>query len=229
MSDIYLCINNKRFIVIILSAFNKGGVGKTTLAVHVAGLLAESGRVLLVDCVDQHDAFSFYCRQDPKKDLLPQRAKNNERLTVIWNPDQKPVTRITEPTEYEHTVLDINSPNEDTVRGIIENYPDMILLPINDQALALDKLGDTLGIVAAMQKTNHRSQVRIVPLGATKRRIDECLAQIDEKPADLQITKRIKKHQREFTDALRNGQFVWDYQGCEYVRDILQESITLSH
>jgi Mrp family chromosome partitioning ATPase len=61
----------KRTIVIILSAFNKGGVGKTTLAVHVAGLLAEQGRVLLVDCVDQYDAFYFYCHQEPKNVLIP--------------------------------------------------------------------------------------------------------------------------------------------------------------
>ncbi|MDM8560666.1 AAA family ATPase [Candidatus Parabeggiatoa sp. HSG14] len=58
--------------MIILSAFNKGGIGKTTLAVHVADLLAEQGRVLLVDCVDQYDAFNFYCRQKTKNELIPQ-------------------------------------------------------------------------------------------------------------------------------------------------------------
>ncbi|MEK8016754.1 MAG: ParA family protein [Candidatus Parabeggiatoa sp.] len=211
--------------MIILSAFNKGGVGKTTLAVHVAGLLAETGRVLLVDCVDQYDAFAFYCRQEPKNVLDSQRAKENERLTVIWNPDQTRITRLVEPSEYEHIVLDINSPNEDTVKVIVENEPDIILLPINDQALALDKLADTLAIVAAMQKTNYHSKVRIVPLGATKARIEECLAQIAVKPTNLQMTKRIKKHRKEFPDALQTGKFVWHYNDCEYIRDILQETI----
>ncbi|RKZ44120.1 MAG: ParA family protein [Candidatus Parabeggiatoa sp. nov. 3] len=211
--------------MIILSAFNKGGVGKTTLAVHVAGLLAENGRVLLVDCVDQFDAFSFYCRQEPKSEFDSQRAKNHEGLTVIWNPDQTRITRLVEPSEYEHIVLDINSPNEDTVKVIVENEPDIILLPINDQALALDKLADTLAIVAAMQKTNYQSRVRIVPLGAIKTRIEECLAQIAVKPTNIQLTKRIKKHPKEFPDALQTGQFVWHYEGCEYIRDILQETI----
>jgi chromosome partitioning protein len=211
--------------MIILSAFNKGGVGKTTLAVHVAGLLAEEGRVLLVDCVDQYDAFSFYCRQQPENVLVPQRAQKNERLTVVWNPDKTRITRLVEPSEYEHIVLDINSPNEDTVKVIVENEPDIILLPINDQALALDKLADTLAIVAAMQKTNYHSKVRIVPLGATKARIEECLAQIAVKPTNLQMTKRIKKHLKEFPDALQTGQFVWHYNDCEYIRDILQQTI----
>ncbi|EDN68563.1 ParA family chromosome partitioning protein [Beggiatoa sp. PS] len=212
--------------MIILSAFNKGGVGKTTLAVHVAGLLAEQGRVLLIDCVDQYDAFSFYCHQVPKNVLEPQRAEEHEQLTVIWNPEQKRITRLVEVNEYEHIVLDINSPNQDTVKAILENEPDMILLPINDQALALDKLSDTLAIVATMQKTNYQSKVRIVPLGATKARIEECLTQIAvDKPEDLQMTKRIKKHPKEFPDALRTGQFVWNYEGCEYIRDILQETI----
>lgn len=212
--------------MIILSAFNKGGVGKTTLAVHVAGLLAEDGRVLLVDCVDQYDSFSFYCRQEPKKELEPQRAKENERLTVVWNPDQTRITRLVEPSEYEHIVLDINSPNEETVKGIVENEPDIILLPINDQALALDKLGDTLAIVAAMQqKTNYHSKVRIVPLGATKTQIEKCLAQVASKPENLQMSKRIKKHPKEFSEALRTGQFVWNSNGCEYIREILQNTI----
>jgi len=211
--------------MIILSAFNKGGVGKTTLAVHVAGLLAEQGRVLLIDCVDQYDAFSFYCHSVPKNVLEPQRAEEHEQLTVIWNPEQKRITRLVEVNEYEHIVLDINSPNQDTVKAILENELDMILLPINDQALALDKLSDTLAIVAAMQKTNYHSKARIVPLGATKARIEECLMQIEVKPKDLQITKRIKKHPKEFPDALRTGQFVWNYEGCEYIRDILQETI----
>jgi len=211
--------------MIILSAFNKGGVGKTTLAVHVAGLLAETGRVLLIDCVDQYDAFHFFCRQEPQNELVPQHAKNNENLNVIWNPDQKPISQLVESSEYEHIILDINSPNEDTVKVIVDNEPDIILLPINDQALALDKLGDTLAIVAAMQKTNYHSQVRIVPLGATKARIEECLAQIAVKPTNLQMSKRVKKHLKEFIDALRVGQFVWHYDGCEYIRDILQEAI----
>ena len=211
--------------MIILSAFNKGGVGKTTLAVHIAGLLAEQGRVLLVDCVDQYDAFSFYCHQVPKKDLESQRAIKQERLIVVWNPDQKRISKLVELDTYEHVVLDINSPNQDTVKGIIENEPDIILLPINDQALALDKLSDTLAIVAAMQKTNYHSKVRIVPLGATKARIKENLMQIAIKPEDLQMSKRIKRHPQEFSEALRTGQFVWNYEGCEYIRDILQETI----
>jgi hypothetical protein len=111
------------------------------------------------------------------------------------------------------------------VTGIVENEPDIILLPINDQALALDKLGDTLAIVAAMQKTNYHSQVKIVPLGATKARIEDCLAQIAIKPENLEMTRRINKHPKEFTDALQAGQFVWNYDGCMYIRSILQNTI----
>ena len=144
---------------------------------------------------------------------------------MVWNPDRTRITRLVEPSESEHIVLDINSPNEDTVKVIVENEPDIILLPINEPALALDKLGDTLAIVAAMQKTNYQNKVRIVPLGATKARIEECLAQIAVQPTNLQMTKRVKKHLKEFPDALQTGQFVWKYDGCEYIRDILQETI----
>jgi MinD superfamily P-loop ATPase len=48
--------------MIIASTFNKGGVGKTTLAVHLIGVLNQkpTARNLLVDCVDQADAFTFF-------------------------------------------------------------------------------------------------------------------------------------------------------------------------
>jgi len=218
--------------MIILSAFNKGGVGKTTLAVHVAGLLAQKWRVLLIDCVDQYDAFYFFCREEPKPGTksaaLPQRAKNNERITVIWEPSKRSITRLVDLDDYDHIILDINSPNEDTVTAIVENEPDIILLPINDQALALDRLEDTLSVVAAMEKnTGYQSQVKIIPLGATKAEIKNRLNKITTQPKNLQITQRIKKHPKEFLEALRNGELVWNYEGCDYIREILSSAINV--
>jgi chromosome partitioning protein len=208
------------------------GVGKTTLAVHVAGLLAQKWRVLLIDCVDQYDA--FYCREEPKPGTksasLPQRAKDNERLTVIWEPNQSSITRLVDLDDYDHIILDINSPNEDTVRAIVENEPDIILLPINDQALALERLEDTLSIVTAMEKNaGYQSQVKIVPLGATKAEIKNRLNQITAQPKNLEMTQRIKKHPKEFSEALRKGELVWNYEGCDYIRELLQSAITFDH
>jgi chromosome partitioning protein len=225
--------HNKVLLMVSLSAFNKGGVGKTTLAVHVAGLLAaEKWRVLLIDCVDQYDSFYFFCRQEPKPGSknasLPQRAKDNEQLTLIWNPGKNPLRDIININHYDYIILDINSPNEDTVKTIVENHPDIILLPINDQALALDRLEDTLSIVAAIeQKAGYQSRVRIVPFGATKTEIKNRLSQIMTQPRNLEMTKRVNKHPKEFSEALREGKFVWNYTGCDYILEILQSAVSI--
>lgn len=213
--------------MIILTAFNKGGIGKTTLAVHVTGVLAEHGRVLLIDGVDQCDSFYFFCRQLPQQELVPQRAKANSQVTAIWNPGKSPLRRLVDFNEYDSIVLDINSPKEDTVQAIAGSQPDLILLPINDQALAMRQLEDTLAVVAAMEEqAGYQCRVRIVPLGVTKTNIYEHLSSFTTKPQNLGVTQRINKHPQEFSKSLQQGEYVWNYLGCEYIRDILQNVVT---
>ncbi|MCX5982311.1 MAG: AAA family ATPase [Nostocales cyanobacterium LacPavin_0920_SED1_MAG_38_18] len=54
--------------MIILCTHNDGGVGKTTLAVHVAGVLINrQDSTLLVDCDDQADFWQFYIDRNPEK------------------------------------------------------------------------------------------------------------------------------------------------------------------
>ena len=38
---------------------------------------------------------------------------------------------------------------------------------------------------------------------------------------------RVKKHPKEFSDALREGEFVWNYVGCRYILEILQNATSI--
>ena len=207
--------------MIIVSAFNKGGVGKTTLAVHLAGILSSSlDRTLLIDCVDQHDAWDFFLRQSPM-------AENEvvyvcDRLSIIWNPDKRPLRQMVDLGEYDHTILDINSPNEDTVQTIADNHPNLVLLPINDQALGLQNLKKTLAVIAAMeQKAGYLQRNVIVPLGVYKHTIEKRLLEIEIKPDNLEVASRIRKHPAEFSKALETGHFVWEFPQCADVKEQL--------
>mgnify|MGYP006271659499 CR=1 FL=1 len=50
---------------IILYTYNKGGVGKTTLALHITGVLRKqtSGKIIMVDCDPRPNSWSFYKRR----------------------------------------------------------------------------------------------------------------------------------------------------------------------
>lgn len=213
--------------MIIASTFNKGGVGKTTLAVHVIGVLNQkpTARNLLVDCVDQADAFKFFSRERPTS--APQFKQISDNLAVIFNPDRLPLARLISLDEYDNIVIDINSPAEETVQIIADNFPDRVLMPINDQALGMDALQTTLEVIVGMElRAGYKIKSLIVPLGVAPDVITERLSSLDHLPAQLTLSAPIGNHRAEFSNALTNGKFVWEIDSnLSYVSEVL--SLTL--
>lgn len=214
---------------IILSTFNKGGVGKTTLAVHLAGVLAEDQfqRVLLVDCVDQYDSISFMSGVSPDEKLKTLRSKY-PNVDVVWNPGRENLKKSIGQGQYDSVVLDLNSPAKDTVQAIVSTMPTGVFLPINNQALALGRLKDTLASIAAMAKfAGYRFPIVIVPMGSDVGKIKEALNGCRDSLEDLnvEISQPINFSPDIFENALTNGVFVWEYGGCEYVRDVIKDAL----
>jgi len=68
-----------------------------------------------------------------------------------------------------NTILDINSPNEDTIPTIADNHLNLVLLSIKDRTLGLQNLKKTLAVIAAMeQKAGYLQRNVLVPLGIYK-------------------------------------------------------------
>ncbi len=105
--------------MIILCTHNDGGVGKTTLAVHATGaLISQLGRVLLIDCDDQADSWQFYTGRTPGK---PKELVTKENITVVWNKSRESLRKLAKLQQYDHFVLDIDSPLQNTVQTILAN------------------------------------------------------------------------------------------------------------
>ncbi|ENX3945586.1 ParA family protein [Photobacterium damselae] len=214
---------------VILSTFNKGGVGKTTLAVHLAGALAEDPfqRVLLVDCVDQYDSVSFLSGTSPDRKLKTLNTKY-PNVSVVWNPERESLKKVIGQGQYDSVILDLNSPAKDTVKAIVNAQPTGVFLPINRQALALGRLKDTLALIAAMADyTGYIIPVVIVPLGSDLMSVESALKDCRDciGSMSVNISRPVAFDPIHFENALINGKFVWEYQGCEYVKPLLQDAL----
>lgn len=81
---------------VLAIANQKGGVGKTTTTVSLGGLIASSGkRVLLLD-IDPHGSLSTYFRQDPDAQTLSCYTLFQERKAL----SRASILRLILPTEY---------------------------------------------------------------------------------------------------------------------------------
>lgn len=86
---------------VIAIANQKGGVGKTTTTVSLGGLIASTGkRVLLMD-IDPHGSLSTYFRQDPDAQSLSSYTLFQERKTL----SRDSVLRLIQPTDYANLSL----------------------------------------------------------------------------------------------------------------------------
>ncbi|MFM5983518.1 MAG: ParA family protein [Sphaerospermopsis kisseleviana] len=200
---------------IILCTQHKGGAGKTTLAVHLAGILAtQLNRILLIDCDTQQNSWFFYFGW---KACTPLETKEyNDRLSIIWNPERETIKKIADYETYDHILFDMSTPLPDTVKIIVDNNPDIVFIPVTKHPWAIEGLSDTLPVISELEEfAGFAPEVIIVPLGSYKHIIDRKLEDIPILPSSYKIANRMKDLNKEVDKALNERNFVWNYPGLE--------------
>lgn len=86
---------------VLAVANQKGGVGKTTTSVALGGLIATSGRRVLLLDIDPHGSLSTYFRQDPDAQTLSSYTLFQERKTL----SRDSVRRLIIKTDYPNLDL----------------------------------------------------------------------------------------------------------------------------
>ena len=218
---------------VILCTHNSGGVGKTTLAVHIAGILAEEGRVLLIDCDEQADAWKFYTGGEEPSPRQDSYTNEEKQIKVIYNPDRLPLKKLASPEQYDYTVLDMDTPLPNIVNVIIGSDPNLVLIPVNisQKSKSLRNLTATLGVIAKLEgRSNLPLEVRIVPLGVSEEEISRFLSTIEEQPTSCEVTEAMENLQDEMQEAIYEIQdYIWNIDsesdGDEYFRSILDSVI----
>jgi chromosome partitioning protein len=131
--------------MIVTVASFKGGVGKTTTAVHLADYLNRRAPTVLVD-------------GDPNRSATGWQKRGALPFKVI---DERAVARYAK--EFEHLVIDTEAhPKADDLRALCEAC-DLLVLPTTPDALALEALELTVNALADVGAGSYRVLLTIIP------------------------------------------------------------------
>lgn len=131
-------------MIITVAAF-KGGVGKTTSAVHLAAYLQQHRSTLLVD-------------GDPNRSASHWAKRGELPFTVV---DERQAAKYSR--QFEHIVIDTEArPEEEDLKALAEGA-DMLIIPTTPDALSLDALKQTVKALKTLGTDRFRILITMVP------------------------------------------------------------------
>ena len=179
----------------------KGGVGKSTTAVHLAVYLQQYAKTLLVD-------------GDPNRSISSWAGRGKLSCEMC---DERAAVKLAR--QFEHIVIDTKArPEADDLEALVKGC-DLMILPCTPDALALDAL--MLVVKALPQKANYKILLNIVPPKPSKAG-EEAIAFFTESnlPHYPFVIRRFTAYQKAalkggtvYESGDRSGKIAWsDYQ-----------------
>lgn len=207
----------------VVIAQHKGGVGKTSLATHIAGVLSNSGfeKTLVMDCDSQADAYMFFSGgEDPS--VFGDLYKNGkDDIDVLWNPNREKLSNMNRFDSYDNIVVDINTKFSDIIQTIMELIPDLILIPVDKQKLSKKHIRELLETLNELQgRFIYPLEVKIVQMGSNHD--FEFISDISESQYEIINIPYLYK---EFDDSLSTSKYVWENKHYASLKSCFEEVI----
>ena len=204
--------------MIIVVANSKGGVGKSTLAVHLAAWLHEQGHsVTLADCDTQHSSSDWVQKAVPGVKTV-RLADPNEIL------DRLPVLG----QEADYVVADGPGSNTETSRALLL-WADLALVPCKASMLEVRALAQATNVLRQAQDIRHgqpRAVIILSMVGKTYRLTHDMK---DAAAAlELPLAKTALTLRQIYADAPGQDKVVWQMgsrgrEASEEVRSLFSE------
>lgn len=149
----------------------KGGIGKTTISVHLAGEMASRGsKVLLIDADPQGSAAQWAA---PGK--LPIPVEHMPVTADTLTPWVQKVRKLS----ADLLVLDC-PPHLDAALGAAISLSDAVLLPCGPSGLDMLAMGEVLGVVRAVRQRRQGAPKALIVPNRVDRRTSEGRELVDE-------------------------------------------------
>ena len=203
----------------ILAVHHKGGVGKTTTAVHVTGILLEGGaRVLLIDGDTQADSYTFFSKGTPPKKPGDAFDAADGRLRVVsLRPGEALDSIVRAASGDQHVVIDIATDMAQISKMLVEVEPDLVLVGVRkyDRGSYVH-LDDVLAQVESARALGVAPRVTVVPIGVGP---EDFMRDVVAEPESFRVADTVEWSPDVAGEALfAEHRYIWEYPEHAHLR-----------